>query len=312
VELFLTAYLDTDEVSLQLVCSQKGIKFSPKITVDENTTFDNEGYGISLPSNRNFTSGTVVSTILSAVVLGTKAITTFEACRACLSAYSSLVAPVSAPNRPMRVQPLYRVRKAVLEKLEEIAASGKKSIMFAENPGLIRLMHKELKKRGVETVPFHGGISIEKRVADKNERFRNGTASHLLATKATARAGYNEPQADFVIFYDQSWSWRVMDQAMRRPLRPERKAPLTVISFIIEGSLDSYQEQMVAFKRDTAAAGLDWATPELDDVEFLHMGTIMERFIMTLRASPERRRGNSEKSLKRHNKRGAFAHHPQT
>jgi hypothetical protein len=50
VELFLTAYLDTDEVSLQLVCSQKGIKFSPKITVDENTTFDNEGYGISLPT----------------------------------------------------------------------------------------------------------------------------------------------------------------------------------------------------------------------------------------------------------------------
>lgn len=73
-----------------------------------------------------------------------------------------------------------------------------------------------------------------------------------------------------------------MDKAMRRPLRPERTSPLTVISFIIDGSLDSYQEQMVAFKRHTAASGLDWATPELDDVEFLHMGTIMARFIKDL------------------------------
>lgn len=51
-------------------------------------------------------------------------------------------------------------QEAVLQKLQEIAATGKKSIMFAENPGLIRLMHQELKKRGVETVPFHGGSRL--------------------------------------------------------------------------------------------------------------------------------------------------------
>lgn len=168
---------------------------------------------------------------------------------------------------------------AVFNKLVEIAREGKRALLFAENPTVVKILHKALTKAGIEAVPFHGGISIKKRVEDKDRRFVNGKASHLLATKATARAGYNLPMADYVIFYDQSWSWRIMDQAMRRPLRPERKEPVKVLNFVIPGSLDEYQQQMVAFKKDSADAGLDWATPELDDAEFLHMTTILERFI---------------------------------
>lgn len=173
-------------------------------------------------------------------------------------------------------------QEAVLAKLEEIAENGEKSILFAENPATIKLLHSELKKRGVGSIPFHGGISIKKRVEEKNEHFRKGNVPHLLATKATAKSGYNEPQADYVIFYDQSWSHRIMNQAMCRPLRPERTKPLKVLHFIVEGSLDAYQAQMVAFKKDSADAGLDWATPELDDVEYLHMSTILERFVSGL------------------------------
>ena len=170
-------------------------------------------------------------------------------------------------------------QEAVLDKLEEIALVGEKSILFAENPATVKLLHRELKKRKIASIPFHGGITIKKRVAEKNEFFRHGDVPHLLATKATAKSGYNEPQADYVIFYDQSWSHRIMDQAMHRPLRPERVKPLKVLHYIIEGSLDTYQAQMVAFKRDSANAGLDWATPELDGEEFLHLGTILERFV---------------------------------
>ncbi|MCU6501967.1 SNF2-related protein [Rugamonas sp. A1-17] len=170
-------------------------------------------------------------------------------------------------------------QEAVLQKLEKIAENGEKSILFAENPATVKLLHRELKKRGVGSIPFHGGITIKKRVEEKNERFRNGDVPHLLATKATAKSGYNEPQADYVLFYDQSWSHRIMNQAMCRPLRPERTKPLKVLHYIVEGSLDAYQAQMVAFKKDSADAGLDWATPELDGVEYLHMGTILQRFV---------------------------------
>jgi hypothetical protein len=36
---------------------------------------------------------------------------------------------------------------------------------------------------------------------------------------------------------------------------------------------------MVAHKRDAMQAGLDWATPELEDVSFLHMDTVLDNFV---------------------------------
>ena len=42
--------------------------------------------------------------------------------------------------------------------------------------------------------------------------------------------------------------------------------------------IDIYKDQLVSFKRDTAKAGVDWATPETEDVEFLHLDTVLGRF----------------------------------
>ncbi|MFP3740048.1 hypothetical protein SB860_35010, partial [Burkholderia sp. SIMBA_019] len=68
------------------------------------------------------------------------------------------------------------------------------SIDMGQN-GVINLIASQLKVRGVETVPFHGGIPITKRVADKDKRFVNGSATGLLCTKGSGRAGYNLPNA---------------------------------------------------------------------------------------------------------------------
>lgn len=62
-------------------------------------------------------------------------------------------------------------QRAVVERLEAIAGEGKQVILFAENPGVINLIASKLKAKGVETVAFHGGIPIAKRVADKDKRF---------------------------------------------------------------------------------------------------------------------------------------------
>ncbi|WP_439673122.1 Putative helicase superfamily II (plasmid) [Cupriavidus necator] len=170
-------------------------------------------------------------------------------------------------------------QRAVIKRLEAIAAEGKQAILFAENPGVIDLIASQLKAKGVETVPFHGGIPIAKRVADKDKRFVGGNATGLLCTKASGRAGYNLPNADYVLFYDRSWTWRIEYQAMRRALRWNRKGQLKVVYFHLPGSLDIYQDQMVAHKRDAMEAGLDWATPELEDEAFLHMDTLLDEFV---------------------------------
>jgi hypothetical protein len=173
-------------------------------------------------------------------------------------------------------------QREVIDKMEECVEQGRKGILFAENPITVKVIGRELKKRSIDFVPFHGGISIEKRVKAKDELFENGDVALLLATKQCAKAGYNLPMVDSVFFYDRSWSARVEDQAVRRPLRVERKDPVNVYFFHLPGSLDIYQAQVVAFKADSARAGLDYGVPELEDEEFLHLGQILDKFIADL------------------------------
>jgi hypothetical protein len=110
-------------------------------------------------------------------------------------------------------------QRAVIARMKAIAHEGKQAIVFAENPGVLDLISRELGADGVETVRFHGEIPIKKRVAEKDKRFLTGLATGLLATKASGRAGYNLPNADYILFYDRSWTWRIEYQAMRRALR---------------------------------------------------------------------------------------------
>lgn len=170
-------------------------------------------------------------------------------------------------------------QRAVIDYLVDLSADGKKGLLYCENPDTVRLINKELSARGIKSVQFHGGISIKQRVKAKDEQFIAGDADHMLATKAAAKCGYNLPQVDVVVFYDRSWSAKTEGQAMARPMRVERKEAVKVVYFHLAGSLDIYQDQMVAFKQDSANAGLDWATPVKEDEEFLHLSTVLANFV---------------------------------
>jgi hypothetical protein len=189
-------------------------------------------------------------------------------------------------------------QRAVIARMKAIAQEGKQAIVFAENPGVLDLIARELDADGVETVRFHGDIPIMKRVADKDKRFLTGLATGLLATKASGRAGYNLPNADYILFYDRSWTWRIEYQAMRRALRWNRKGILKVLYFHLPGSIDVYQDQMVAHKRDATQAGLDWTTPELEDETFLHMDSLLDRFVDELALLADETAGDMRKLLK--------------
>ncbi|CAD6559261.1 SNF2-related protein [Paraburkholderia sabiae] len=197
-----------------------------------------------------------------------------------------------------RIGGLTSKQRAVISRMREIAAEGKQAIVFAENPGVLDLLARELKSHGVESVPFHGEIPIKRRVADKDKRFLTGLATGLMATKASGRAGYNLPNADYILFYDRSWTWRIEYQAMRRALRWNRKGTLKVLYFHLPGSIDEYQDQMVAHKRDATQAGLDWATPELEDETFLHMDSLLDRFVDDLALLSDRTGSDMRKLLK--------------
>ncbi len=173
-------------------------------------------------------------------------------------------------------------QRAVFNALVASAKAGEKSVMFCENPSTVKLIHKMLKEVGIDSVQFHGGVSIKKRIAAKDEQFKHGDTPILLCTKGSGRAGYNFPEADYMAFADRSWSSVVEDQAKRRAMRTERKKSFRVEFFELPGSLDEYQAQMVNFKAESANAGLDFGTPTLDAEDYLHMSTILHKFVENL------------------------------
>lgn len=184
-----------------------------------------------------------------------------------------------------RYMPLTSKQRFAIERLAEHSRAGHKSILYAHHPGLLDLLARELEaQHGIRGVVFHGGKSIKARTQLLNDEFRYGDAPVLFANISIAQAGLNLPQADTVFFFDRDWAFKAEDQAGKRVLRVQQKNAVLHERWHLAGSIDEYQSQLVAFKRDAFRAGLDWATPETEEVEFLHLDTILARFAEAIAA----------------------------
>lgn len=169
-------------------------------------------------------------------------------------------------------------QRYAIERVAELVAEGRKIILYAENPGVLELIHLHLKNLGVESLVFHGGQNIKARTRELNRQFRYGSVPVLLASLGVTQTGLNIPQANYVIFYDRAWDATTENQAGARVLRPQQESEVDFEYLHLAGGIDIYQAQMVAHKQDSISAGLDWATPELATVEFLHLDTLLGRF----------------------------------
>lgn len=169
-------------------------------------------------------------------------------------------------------------QRYALDRVEELVEQGRKIILYAENPGVLELLHRHLDARGVRSLLFHGGQNINKRTKAFNREFRYGDVPVLLASLGVTQTGLNIPQANYVIFYDRAWDSTTESQAGARVLRPQQQNEVDFEYLHLEGGIDAYQAQMVAHKKDSIDAGLDWATPVLANVEFLHLDTLLGRF----------------------------------
>jgi hypothetical protein len=172
----------------------------------------------------------------------------------------------------------------ILDRVDDLASKGHKTIVYARFPETLERLGRELSSQGLASVLFHGEIPIAKRTQALNDHFRFGDAPVLLASFGVAQRGLNIPQANRVIGYNRRWTAKEERQAWRRVLRPQQQREVVIETVHLAGGIDTYQAQMVAHKADCIDAGLDWGTPQLDGVDFLHLDTIFGRFIEDLTA----------------------------
>ena len=170
-------------------------------------------------------------------------------------------------------------QRFMVDRLETLANEGHKTLLYVHSPDLAKLLAKRLQAQtGIEAVLLHGGLSIAKRHAMLRERFKEGVCPTAIATFGVTQAGHNIPQADRVILGSRDWTAKVERQSIARALRPETNHPVTVEYVHLVGGADEYQAQMVKFKAAAADEGLDWATPEFEEEDFLHLDTILGQF----------------------------------
>jgi hypothetical protein len=169
-------------------------------------------------------------------------------------------------------------QRRIVERVVELAANGYKIVLFAHHPACLERLKRTLASQQINATLYHGEIPITRRTQALNDTFRFGPSPVLLSSYGVTKKGLNIPQADRALFYARDWSAETEHQAMRRLLRPDQTRPVTLERLMLRGSIDEYMGQMVAFKADAAAAGLDWATPQYADQEFLHLDKILCQF----------------------------------
>jgi hypothetical protein len=180
--------------------------------------------------------------------------------------------------------PLTSKQRYALDRLASLTRDGHKTILFAHSPGLLDLFHAQLERRDIAAVRFHGGIPIAQRVTDLDRRFRQGDVPVLLASTGACQTGYNIHQADRVIVYDRDWTPKTEMQACARVLRPQQQRAVEIEFLHLEGAIDLYQAQMVEHKAGAMRAGLDEGDDQCDPADFLHLDTILGRFVADIEA----------------------------
>jgi len=181
-----------------------------------------------------------------------------------------------------RLEALTSKQRAVLDRCEALTHAGHKTIVFVDQPANVDRFVRELSDRGVEAVAFSGEIPIVARTLAMNTRFRRGDAPVMVATLGVTQTGLNLYCADRCLFACLDWTWKTVAQAMARLLRPQQTRHVVFEMFTLAGSLDSYQAQMIAHKKDATDATVDFITPELDGSEFLHLDAFIDRFVEDL------------------------------
>ncbi len=110
--------------------------------------------------------------------------------------------------------------------LEEVAASGRKAIVFSQWVSTLTKLSKSLSRFG--TLEYHGQIPTQRRDG-VIEEFRNNKRKHvMLISYGAGGVGLNLQFSEYVFLFDRWWNPAIEDQAINRAHRIGAVGPVPV------------------------------------------------------------------------------------
>jgi SNF2 family DNA or RNA helicase len=124
---------------------------------------------------------------------------------------------------------------------------------FKEN---LRLIQKATAKM-TDSVLFMGGMDAEARDASK-QKFANDPNCRLFLSSDAGGYGVDLPMANYLISYDLPWSSGKLEQREARIIRLSSEFPhVTIATFVMQGSIEERQYEMLQVKRSVNEAFID-------------------------------------------------------
>lgn len=132
--------------------------------------------------------------------------------------------------------------------LEEVAASGRKALVFSQWVSTLRRLSGRLERFG--PLEYHGKIAPKLRNGII-EQFRNSPDKHvLLISYGAGGVGLNLQFCEYVFLFDRWWNPAIEDQAVNRAHRIGAAGPVTVTRFLASDTIEERINLVLEEKRE--------------------------------------------------------------
>ena len=142
--------------------------------------------------------------------------------------------------------------------LEEVAASGRKALVFSQWVSTLQRLSKRLDRFG--PLEYHGKIPTKRRNGIIDE-FKNSPDKHvLMISYGAGGVGLNLQFCEYVFLFDRWWNPAIEDQAINRAHRIGAAGPVTVTRFLVSDTIEERINLVLEEKRElfeTILSGTD-------------------------------------------------------
>jgi SNF2 family DNA or RNA helicase len=131
--------------------------------------------------------------------------------------------------------------------MEEVAASGRKAIVFSQWVEPLEVIAAALNK--YNPLQYHGRIPQNERTPILDKFKADPNAHVLLMSYGTGSVGLNLQFTNYVFLFDRWWNPAIEDQAINRAHRIGQKHPVTVTRFLTENTIEKRIADVLDAKR---------------------------------------------------------------
>jgi SNF2 family DNA or RNA helicase len=131
--------------------------------------------------------------------------------------------------------------------LDEVAASGKKAIVFSQWVKTLQRLDQSLAH--LRPLQYHGKVAMGRRDSVLREFKEDATRHVLLMSYGAGSVGLNLQFCEYVFLFDRWWNPAVEDQAINRAHRIGSAGPVTITRFLAIGTIEERIDEVLQHKR---------------------------------------------------------------